>query len=45
MASTTDRMRALGTFALPSASVTLDATDEAAVSGPTAVGLALPATA
>ena len=45
IASTTDRILVLGTFAFPSASVTLSATDAAAVSGPTAIGLPLPATA
>ena len=45
IASTTSRIRELGTFALRSAPMTLSATDAAVVSGPTAVGLPLPATA
>ena len=45
IASTTSRIRVLGTCALRSAPMTLSATDAAAVSGPTAVGLPLPATA
>ena len=45
IASTTSRTRVIGIAAFSSAAMTLVATDAAAVSGPTAVGLPLPATA